>query len=123
MNPQDRPQIIAVDFDGTLVTHEFPGIGKLKQPVVDFITRKHERGNIIMLWTTRDNERLKEAKEFLKEHDVPIDCYNENFDKLPFKTSNRIYADLYIGDRMMNVRNIELLNERLELHDNPFEKE
>ncbi|MCF8012652.1 MAG: hypothetical protein K9L56_15395 [Clostridiales bacterium] len=102
---KDRPPIIAVDFDGTLtVDNKFPHIGTLNHEVAEYIKeRKREDSAIIILWTTRQNEKLVEALNFLDKKDVPIDYYNENVPWLEFKTSRKIFADIYLDDRALNI--------------------
>ena len=93
---------IAVDFDGTIVENEFPGIGPINQDVREFIVQKKKEGHIIILWTTRDNEKLQEAVNFCDEHGIPVDLVNENVGWLDFETSDKIFADVYVDDRGLN---------------------
>lgn len=99
---KDRPTIYAVDFDGTIVENEFPDIGPINQKVRKFLLERKEKGNIIILWTTRDNEKLGEAVEFCDNHGIPIDYVNRNVPWLDFETSNKIFADVYVDDRGYN---------------------
>mgnify|MGYP000288225767 CR=1 FL=1 len=98
----NRPTIYAVDFDGTIVENEFPDIGPINQNVREFIIQKKREDNIIILWTTRDNEKLQEAVDFCDEHGIPIDLVNENVNWLDFDTSDKIFADVYVDDRAIN---------------------
>lgn len=102
MNHEDKRPIIAVDFDDTLVTNNFPSIGEVKQDVVDWVREQKERGATIILFTTRQNKKLEEAREFCENNNIPIDYYNENPEWLPFETSGKVFADLYIDDRAIN---------------------
>lgn len=97
-----RPIIYAVDFDGTIVKNDFPNIGAKNQKVIEKIRKEHEKGNVIILWTTRQNESLAEALAYCNKNDIPIDHVNENVPWLDFKTSNKIFADVYIDDRAYN---------------------
>lgn len=99
---KDRPTIYAVDFDGTIVENEFPDIGSINQEVRKFLLKRKEKGNIIILWTTRDNEKLDEAVEFCDNHGIPIDYVNRNVPWLDFDTSDKIFADVYVDDRGYN---------------------
>jgi len=99
---KDRPTIYAVDFDGTIVENEFPDIGPINQKVRKFLLKRKEKGNIIILWTTRDNEKLDEAVEFCDNHGIPIDYVNRNVPWLDFDTSDKIFADVYVDDRGYN---------------------
>lgn len=97
-----RPIIYAVDFDGTIVENDFPNIGKLHEGVRDYILEKHDEGHTIILWTTRQNEKLDEALKFCIENGIPIDYVNENVPWLEFDTSDKIFADVYVDDRSYN---------------------
>ena len=99
---KDRPTIYAVDFDGTIVENAFPDIGQINQKVREFLLKRKEKGNIIILWTTRDNEKLYEAVEFCDNHGIPIDYVNRNVPWLDFDTSDKIFADVYVDDRGYN---------------------
>lgn len=99
---KDRPTIYAVDFDGTIVENDFPDIGSINQEVKKFIINKKKEDGIIILWTTRSNEKLEEALDFCEEHGIPIDYANKNVPWLDFETSGKIFADVYIDDRCFN---------------------
>lgn len=98
-----RPTIYAVDFDGTLVENDFPDIGEPKEDVIEYVREKKREGAVIIIWTTRQNEFLNKALNFCKEHDIPIDYANENVPWLEFETSRKIFADIYIDDRAVNL--------------------
>jgi len=107
-------KIIAVDFDGTLCTHNFPEIGIIlpeHRRVINFIQRAKNNGSIIILWTCRENteERkyLDEAVNFCKEHDIPVD-YANHYPNPEFGgfSSRKPYADLYIDDKAVNASQI-----------------
>lgn len=102
MNHEDKRPIIAIDFDGTLVTNDFPAIGEIKPDVVEWVREQNERGATIILFTTRQNKKLREARDFCESNNIPIDYYNENPDWLPFETSGKVFADLYVDDRAKN---------------------
>ena len=89
--------ILAVDFDGTIVDHEFPNIGKLKPRAKEVLQNLHSWGCRIIIWTCRDGVYLQEALKFLRTHDIPYDCVNCNIPEIDF-TSNKIFANYYIDD-------------------------
>lgn len=101
-NQSDRPQVVAVDFDGTIVKNVFPGIGEKNKHVIDYMKEVKESGAEIILWTTRQNEKLDEALSFLDRHNIPYDYVNENVPWLNFDTSDKIFADIYLDDRAKN---------------------
>ena len=57
---------IAVDFDGTIVEHEYPGIGKEKLFAFQTLRELEKKGAMLILWTFRTGKELDEAVEFCK---------------------------------------------------------
>ena len=96
------PYIIAVDFDGTLVEDKFPEIGEPIEWVWDDVFKMQERGAKIILWTSRDNERLKAAVEFCTSRGLHFDAINDNLDecKVMFNNDTRkVFANEYWDDK------------------------
>lgn len=103
-------EFIAVDFDGTLCEHRFPEIGEPKQIVIEYIRKQAEQGTKVILHTCRDNiengrKYLQEAIDWCLEHGVPFHAVNYN-PWVPFGKSGKLYADIYIDDRAVNVKDI-----------------
>lgn len=46
-------KVIAVDFDGTLCERNFPDIGAPIMSVIEYVKRKKEQGDTLILWTCR----------------------------------------------------------------------
>ena len=94
--------IIAVDFDGTIVEHEYPKIGR-EIPFATETLRKlqHNPHHRLILWTMRTGKELEEAIEFCRERGVIFYAHNENYpsEELDKETSRKLMADLYIDDR------------------------
>lgn len=89
--------IIAIDFDGTCVTHEFPNIGKDigAVPVLkNLIKNKHK----LILWTMRSRDTLEEAMNWFKENEIELYGINENPTQYTWTSSPKAYAQLYIDD-------------------------
>ena len=96
--------IIAIDFDGTCVTHEYPKVGKDigAIPVLKELTQK---GHQLMLWTmrgtrTQPSDTLQDAVNWFKQNDIPLWGINENPEQTQsgWTNSNKQYAQLYIDD-------------------------
>ena len=99
------PYIIAVDFDGTLVEDCFPEIGAVKPHVWDDVLNAQKAGAKIILWTSRDNERLKAAVQFCMERGLHFDAINDNLDecKVMFNNNTRkVYANEYWDDKSVH---------------------
>jgi len=92
---------IAVDFDGTIVEHEFPGIGKEK--LFAFLTLKEldKMGARLILWTFRSGKELEDAVEFCRKNGVEFYAVNKNYPEEIFDetVSRKIDADIYIDDK------------------------
>jgi len=98
--------IIAVDFDGTCVTHEYPNVGK-DIGAVPVLKKLVENGHQLMLWTMRGNKTtsegvntLQDAVDWFKNNDIPLWGINENPDQKAtgWTNSNKQYAQMYIDD-------------------------
>jgi len=98
-------EFIAVDFDGTLCEHRFPEIGEPKPDVIEYIREQAKQGTKIILHTCRDNHYLAEAVAWCIENSVPIHAVNDN-PWVGFGKSGKLYADIYIDDRAVNVKDI-----------------
>ncbi len=93
---------IAVDFDGTIVEHKYPKIGKPMPFAIETLIELQKQGYELILWTYRAGKYLDEAVEFCKEKGLEFYAINKNtpgevLDETT--TSRKIYADLYIDDR------------------------
>ena len=61
---------IAVDFDGTIVDHEFPSIGKEKLFAFRTLKELEKKGARLILWTFRNGKELDEAVEFCRNNGI-----------------------------------------------------
>lgn len=88
---------IAVDFDGTCVTHEYPKIGRFigAQKVLSRIVRE---GGKLILWTMRDGDRLKDAVNWFEENKIPLYGIQRNPDQDTWTSSPKAYAKIFIDD-------------------------
>ena len=93
--------IIAVDFDGTIVKHEYPAIGKPCLFAFETLRALQKQGHRLILWTYRAGKELDEAVEFCKKNGVEFYAVNKNYPEEVFdkSISRKIYADIYIDDR------------------------
>ena len=108
-------KIIAVDFDGTLVTDEYPIIGSPNLDLISFIKRNRDN-YIFILYTMRHGASLENAKLYLKQQfDLEFDYVNENAQHLvdKFGDTRKVYADYYIDDKNLTLENWStILNEK-----------
>lgn len=94
--------IIALDFDGTAVTHEYPEIGK-DIGAVPVLKELLEKGHQIILYTMRSGEELRQAVEWFKEREIPLLGVNENPTQKDWTSSPKAYAHLYIDDAGLGI--------------------
>jgi len=92
---------IAVDFDGTIVEHKYPQIGKSLPFVFETLKALQDEGHLLILWTYRSGKMLDEAVEYCKRNGIEFYAINKNYPEEVFDTtiSRKIVADLYIDDR------------------------
>lgn len=94
--------VVAVDFDGTCVYHDFPEIGETVPDAVFALKLMADAGAQIILYTMRaDNEKRKwltEAIGWFITNDIPLIGVNVNPTQREWTTSPKVYAHLYIDD-------------------------
>jgi len=86
--------------------------------VVDFLKHRKEKGDTLILWTSREGEDLNWATNLCKEWGILIDYVNENPKEVIAggKNPRKIEADLYIDDKCLN-HNSEWLKLKILLMD------
>ena len=95
-------KVIAVDFDGTLCSRNWPGIGEPNTQLITQLAEEQKNGAAIILYTCREGKLLKEAVTWCKENGLEFDEVNRNIReriKIYKKDSRKISADVYIDDR------------------------
>ncbi|MGQ9619794.1 MAG: BT0820 family HAD-type phosphatase [Bacteroidales bacterium] len=93
---------IAIDFDGTIVEHAYPGIGKEKLFAFSTLKELEKRGAKLILWTFRTGKELEEAVEFCRQHGIEFYAVNKNYPEEVFDestVSRKIDVDIYIDDK------------------------
>lgn len=89
--------IIAVDFDGTCVTHEYPRIGR-EIGAVGPLKRLAARGDKLILWTMRSGETLERAVAWFRDNHIPLWAVNDHPGQESWTESRKVYAHRYIDD-------------------------
>ncbi len=92
---------IAVDFDGTIVDHEYPAIGKEKLFAFQTLKELEKMGARLILWTFRAGKELDEAVEYCRKNGIEFYAVNRNYPEEIFTdaVSRKIDADIFIDDR------------------------
>jgi hypothetical protein len=116
--------VIAIDFDGTCVSHRFPEIGK-DIGAIPVLKELVAKGHKLILWTIRadreilgntQNEFIIDAKgtfltdavNWFKENDIPLYGIQKNPTQTNWTTSPKCYAEKYIDDCNMGTPLIKL---------------
>ena len=106
--------IIAIDFDGTCVTHDFPRVGK-DIGAVPVLKKLTDKGHKLILFTMRSNRNdnnsiddkniqnvtgqfLDNAVNWFKQNNIPLYGIQTNPTQTEWTTSPKAYAELYIDD-------------------------
>lgn len=94
---------IAVDFDGTIVTHKYPEIGEEIPFAVDTLKALQQRHHKLILWSVREGELLDEAVQWCRERGLEFYAVNRDY---PEETtdnnphfSRKLKVDVFIDDR------------------------
>ncbi|MDL2223520.1 hypothetical protein LJB98_05420 [Bacteroidales bacterium OttesenSCG-928-M11] len=93
---------IAVDFDGTIVEHDYPRIGKPIPFAIDVLKKlQEEEGHTLILWTVREGELLQEAINYCESQGLVFYSANKNYPEEEYdgKISRKLGVDLFIDDR------------------------
>lgn len=95
--------IVATDFDGTLVEHKFPDIGKPVPEAFDWLKRFKEAGAKLILWTMRSDGQaigpvLKEAVDFCRTQGIEFWAVNDNPEQVTWTSSRKVYCHQFIDD-------------------------
>ncbi len=89
--------IIAIDFDGTVVTHEYPRIGE-DVGAVPVLRAMASKGHQLILFTMRSGDELQQAVDWFTANGIPLWGINTNPDQKAWTNSPKAYAQLYIDD-------------------------
>lgn len=91
---------IAVDFDGTIVRHAYPKIGKeipFALETLRMLQKKHQ----LILWTVREGALLDEAVAYCRSNGIEFYAVNANYrdEEPPESGCRKVNADVFIDDR------------------------
>lgn len=94
---------IAVDFDGTIVKHEYPRIGKEIPFAIQTLKMLAKDGHRLILWTVREGELQEEAVNWCRERGVEFYAVNKDYPEEEQSKNNhysrKLKADIWIDDR------------------------
>lgn len=93
---------IAVDFDGTIVEHKYPEIGKEIPFATDTLKLLIKEHHKLILWSVREGKLLDDAVEWCKARGVEFYAINKDFPEENAENkqfSRKLKADVWIDDR------------------------
>ena len=93
---------IAVDFDGTIVEHQYPQIGPEIPFAIDTLKLLIKERHRLILWSVREGKLLDEAVEWCRQRGVEFYAVNKDYpeeEKTHENYSRKLKVDLFIDDR------------------------
>ena len=94
--------VIAIDFDGTIVEHRYPEIGKEIPFSVETLKMLQQDRHKLILWTVREGHLLDEAVQWCKERGLEFYAVNRDYPEEAREDrgfSRKLKADMFIDDR------------------------
>ncbi len=97
--------VIAVDFDGTIVEHRYPKIGKEIPFAVETLKLLQTDGHRLILWSVREGRLLEDAVDWCHSRGLDFFAVNSNVPpeyyagEEPPLSPRKLKADLFIDDR------------------------
>ena len=90
--------VIAIDFDGTCVEHEYPSVGMDVEGAVETLRALNNKGHKLILFTMRSGDKLEKAVKWFKDRNIELWAVNKNPEQKEWTESPKVYADIYIDD-------------------------
>jgi hypothetical protein len=95
---KSNSMIIAVDFDGTCVEHDYPSVGMDVEGAVEVLRAIVAKRHRLILFTMRSSSKLDDAVRWFRDRKIELWAVNENPEQREWTSSPKVYADLYIDD-------------------------
>ena len=95
--------VIAVDFDGTIVEHRYPEIGREVPFATDTLKMLMREQHKLILWSVREGKLLQDAVDWCRAKGVEFYAVNKDYpeedEEKNAHFSRKIKADYFIDDR------------------------
>ena len=96
--------IIAVDFDGTIVEHRYPEIGRERPFAIETLKMLIADHHRLILWSVREGQLLEDAVKGCKDRGVEFYAVNKDYPEENGTENNnhfsrKLKVDLFIDDR------------------------
>lgn len=109
MGEHNSKLVLAIDFDGTIASHDYPNIGQLFPHAKECINELYDSERYdIVIWSTRVDQDQIDMVNFLNDNGIKYHKINENIpgftsklQSLGLKTPRKIYYDILIDDRSL----------------------
>jgi hypothetical protein len=99
-------KVIAVDFDGTCVTHEYPRVGD-DIGAERVLSKINEAGGKLILWTMRSGKELEDAVNWFNIKRIALYGVQRNPTQGNWTSSPKAYAQIYIDDAALGCPLVE----------------
>ena len=94
---------IAVDFDGTIVTHKYPEIGEERPFAIETLKMLQKEHHKLILWSVREGALLEEAVNWCRARGLEFYAVNKDYPEEQPENNNhfsrKLKADMWIDDR------------------------
>lgn len=90
---------IAIDFDGTIVEHRYPKIGKPIPFAIETLLQLQKENHKLILWTVREGDLLQEAIDYCSERGLNFYAANANYPEEEDPSPRKINVDMFVDDR------------------------
>ena len=97
---------IAVDFDGTIVEHEYPKIGAERPFAIETLKMLIKDRHKLILWSVREGRLLEEAVNWCRERGVEFYAVNKDYPEEKREGNNHYSRKLNSIDIFIDDRNI-----------------
>ena len=91
--------IIAIDFDGTIVEHKYPEIGRPIPFAIETLLQMQRENHKLILWTVREGTLLQEAIDYCAERGLYFYANNANYPEEVVPSPRKLSVDMFIDDR------------------------
>ena len=88
---------ICVDFDGTIVEHNYPLIGDPVPMAIETLKKYQSAGALLILFTMRSDKTLSEAVKYCNDNGIQFHGINRNPSQT-WTNSPKAYGEMYIDD-------------------------
>lgn len=101
---EEKPKaIFSVDFDGTIVEGEYPGIGRPIPGAIEVLRELMAKGYRLILETMRSDNPLNDAVVYCNRNYIEFWGINKNPEQAEWTNATKIYANVKIDDTALGI--------------------